>query len=330
MSIFHRTSGQGGENIATEILVYLLIQEQRFEAFKSKFFMNLFGTQSNTLSFIADMYTQIQFNNGRPDIIALVNDTLIVFELKLGSSLSGMDQLIKYTKIFNETIRLRTVFPSLPTISIKHTMLVYIAPEKYIQSSISITDSQIPGKSFTNYCGKKGITFKCMSWEKINDLLDTNNELENELRLYINSYLQLDFSKEEILVFKNLEIPEALQKSYNKINIIRSNISLENFGNIRFSQSFNYSGFYFSNNELEFYFGYLLHNWVEFKTPFSLQARKSRIDVKDKDMIVQKLLNLEFQYTKDKSKDELVIPFFIENESEWQFKLEEIIKKYNE
>lgn len=323
MSVFLRTSGQRGENVATEILVYLLNQKLRFEKFKNSFFNNLIGNQTNEFGYTTEMYTQRQFGYDRPDIVALVNGILMVFEIKLGSFLSGQDQLSRYTNIFNATNRLRRIFPSLYKNEIKDKMLIYIAPKKIIQSSISITDSQVKGGSFGKYCFNSGITFKSISWEKINDFLDYDNELEKELGLYIDIYLSKNFTKEEIMALNQTDVPKALLRLYKKIDYLKLNINFKSLDKIGQSDSSRYHGFYFGNDTKEFYFGYILPNWEAFGTPIFINIRKNRIH-QNVNKTINQLIEFGFQINKD-DPEEYLIPFDINNVSEWQIMIENVI-----
>ena len=90
MSIFDNVSGLKGENISTELLSYFLQKENQFIPFQKLFYLKIFNIPVDSKTLNAEVITQSQFFNGRPDFLCLTNDSLIVFENKLGSFLSGI------------------------------------------------------------------------------------------------------------------------------------------------------------------------------------------------------------------------------------------------
>ncbi len=91
MSIFKRTNNLSGENTSTEILAYFLEVGNDFIPFQKLFLQKIFDKPLSSGQLNLEIYTQLSFVDGRPDLIFITKDSLVFVENKLGSYLSGDD-----------------------------------------------------------------------------------------------------------------------------------------------------------------------------------------------------------------------------------------------
>jgi hypothetical protein len=113
MSLFRNVSGRIGEDIATEVVSYMLASNQDYIPFQKLFFNRVLSNPASSIQLQAETITQPSFEFGKPDFIVWANDAIIVGETKLGAYLSGDNQLIRYCEVFHRTDLLRNYFPFL-------------------------------------------------------------------------------------------------------------------------------------------------------------------------------------------------------------------------
>ena len=319
MSIFNKTNNLSGENTSTEILAYFLEVGNNFIPFQKLFLQKIFDKPLSSGQLNLEIYTQISFIDGRPDLILIINDAIVLIENKLGSYLSGDNQLFRYSKILNDLRNHQDIFrlSSIFDINkIENKFLVLIAPQNIISASERLTNEIVASDknlSFKQYCSDRKIIFKTISWEDILQDLDLSNSLQNELFLYVRDYINQGLTMEEKSILANDNFPVALDKLFNLMFSIRDSVNVQSFKVGRMSQSYKYFGFYIEHQSLSLYFGYFLPLWGQFKTPIFLQIRESYI--KNNNAVILKFIK-DNSFLRD-SNHEYILPFKIEECENW-------------
>jgi hypothetical protein len=132
MSLFKRFPGRSGEDISTEILACFLSSEDRYIPFQKLIFNRIFNVPSSSIQLQVETHTQATFKSGRPDLIIMTREAIIVLENKLGAYLSGDSQLISYCKVFEDSSTLKDYFRLFDIRKVKKKVLVFLAPRKII------------------------------------------------------------------------------------------------------------------------------------------------------------------------------------------------------
>lgn len=327
MGIFRNVSGLKGENIATEILSYLLSSKNNFIAFQKCFHQRIFGSSLSSSELEIEIVTQSGFPSGRPDMMACTNDSLILFENKLGSFLSGKDQLVKYTDLFNDEKSIDNIFKQIQFDKIKNKYLVLIAPRHIIKNAIKQSNEYLNDK-FDKYCSDKNIIFKTISWEDILsdiDNIDNKDTLQYELYLFVNDYLNKELNAEEVMILKNMDVPSALEKLFKIISTIKNDLDIIEYKTERVGQSYNYFGFHIEHNYFLCWFGYILPIWHEYETPVFLQIKEEWI--KDKQEDIMNLIK-ECKFSRNEEY-EYILPFDVDDIPNWKNDLAKILEEFN-
>ena len=328
MSIFKRTNNLNGENTSTEILAYFLEVGNNFIPFQKLFLQKIFGKLFTSGQLNLEIYTQLSFVDGRPDLILITNDSIVFIENKLGSYLSGDDQLFRYSKILNDLRIHQDIFKQSSIFDInkiENKFLVLIAPQSIISASERLTNESVArdyNRSFEQHCADRKIIFNTISWENILQDLDLSNSLQNELFLYVRDYINQGLTMEEKSILANDNFPVALDKLFNLMFSIRDSVNVQSFKVGRMSQSYKYFGFYIEHQSLSIYFGYFLPLWSQFKTPIFLQIRESYI--KNNNDAVLKFIK-DNNFSRD-SNHEYILPFKIEKCENWASELNRILE----
>ncbi len=326
MSLLSNISGLTGENVSTEILVHLLSSRDNFIPFQKLFFLRIFGVPTPAKHLNLEITSQRSFLLGRPDFICLTNDALLIFENKLGSFLSGDDQLIRYARLFENLKEFAPYFPFLDVESIKTKYLILISPNSIIEVAKIKTDEKSKrdyGIDFASFCNERDIIFKCISWEEILFDLDLNDSLQFELNEFVSSFVSQKLSEVEIMLLKDKNIPIALSKLFNEVSAIKSTFSLEGFKLSKVSQSYNYLGFFLQHQDLDLWFGYFFRLWQNYETAIFLQIKKGWIKSRNDeiDRVIQKI-----GFINDPTEGH-VLPFEMSSIEKWKEQLENILKE---
>ena len=323
MSLFNKIVNKGGEDIATEIITWMLTSKNEHVPFKKLFFNRFFSQKEDYPIYQTETITQPSFENiGRPDCIILIGKSIIIIETKLGAYLSGDDQLIRYCDVFNNIPLLKDYFPLMDISEIKNYYFSMLAPQKTIDKSYKLT-SELIGKDFKTWCKDREITFIPIPWEDMLSDLDLNNSIQKELYLLINDYIYQELKEDETMVLKNENVPSAISKLFKNIEDIKSHVSNKDIKTLRMSQSYNFYGFFIECKDYKSWFGYFLQIWGKYKTPIFLQIREDWIDINHRS-ILDKLSGYGFKYEKD---HEFVKPFFVDDIDNWKDELIKIISE---
>ncbi len=323
MSLFNNVSVRSGEDIATEVISYMLASRQEYIPFQKLFFNRILKKPLSSSQLQVETVTQATFEYGRPDLIILTNDTLIVVETKLGAYLSGDDQLIKYCNVFKDKM-LRAFFPFIEFESITKNILIYLAPRSTVDLSIAVCNrlsKRENGRDFIKWCTQQHIDFIPLFWEEVLSDLDTKNSVQNELFLFVESYIYQELNEEEIMILKDENVPNALNKLFNTIYDIRNYLASKKIKIGRLGQSYNYYGFQIESETLSSWFGYFLPIWEKYKTPVFLQVREEWIKG-EKGEVLKKLKKLGFS---QEPEQEFILPFSIDSIGTWKEDLTKII-----
>jgi len=322
MGLFRNTSGRTGEDIATEVISYMLDPQQAYIPFQKLFFNRVLQKPQSSAELKVKTTTQLPSAHGRPDFIVFAgtDNSLIIVETKLGAYLSGDDQLARYCKIFQEAKLLRDSLDIEPDMITKK-LLALLAPSRTIELSKQATDKycrQESGVDFQQWLSQQGIEFVKLAWEDILTYLDDWDSLQHELSLFVRGFINQELNEDEKMILKNKNVPAALNKLVNVINDIRLHLQaqgqVQGFTPGRMSQSYNYYGFTVENEAFSCWFGYFLPIWEKYGTPVFLQVQEDWIK-KEKDEILRKLRDNGFD--KDEQ-EQFVRPFAVDSIDSWK------------
>jgi len=323
LSLFNNVSGRSGEDIATEVISYMLDSRQEYIPFQKLFFNRILQKPLSSSQLQVETVTQATFESGRPDLIILTKDTLIVVETKLGAYLSGDDQLIRYCNVFKDK-QLRAFFPFIEFENISKNVLIFLAPRSTAKLSIAACNrlsKRDNGMDFIRWCTQQQIDFIPLPWEEVLSDLDTKDSLQNELFLFVESYIYQELNEEEIMILKDENVPSALNKLFNTIYDIRNHLASKEIKIGRLGQSYNYYGFHIESETLSSWFGYFLPIWEKYKTPIFLQVREEWIK-EEKGEVLKKLKKLGFN---QEPGHEFILPFSVDTIATWKEDLTKII-----
>ncbi len=327
MSLFKQIGGRSGEDIATEVVSFMLASMQDYVPFQKIFFHRILGTLESSAQLQAETTTQPSSDIGRPDLMILTKDALIIIETKLGSYLSGNDQLIKYCELFKKPKALRDYFPFLDPGDIKKKILVLLAPRTTIELSIKLSDRICKdkfGKNFISWMKQQGLKFVPLAWEDIIADLDHRDSLQNELMLFVNNYINQELTEEEKMILQDPKVPSAINKIINIVIDIRDYLMAKGYEMGRMGQSYNFYGFIIETENASFWFGYYLQVWGKYKTPVVLQLYEKRIKG-NKSEIMERIKKLGFE---KESATEFILPFSVDRIDTWKQDLFEILSAF--
>ena len=327
MSLFNYLPGKSGEDVSTEILAYFLSSKERFFPFQRLFFSRILNSRLSSTQLDAETQTQATFKAGRPDLIILSREAMVVLENKLGAYLSGDSQLVTYCKAFEDNSYFKNYFPLIDIEVSRKKFLVFLAPQKIVGLSISASDKACKkemGISFKDFLKEKDIAFVPLPWEELLDYLDLTDSLQNELYLFVRDYINQELIQEEKMVLQNPQIPSALTKLFKFIDELRNEVYAKGWKVSRISQSYLYYGFYIEPEKIEnLYFGYFLQLWENYKTPIFLQVHKESIKNMDKDSTEKTLIDNSFVHDRV---HHFIRPFKIDSIESWKDELTGILR----
>lgn len=206
--LFERLVKKAREDISTEILAYLLNEEDPYKQFGRKFINELTGEKESEKFIFQTQKSTSQ--NGRPDIIGVSNNYTIIIENKLDSGLSDYDQLIKYWEIFDsrEVSKMRRD-NGLPKESLKTFIL--LAPIVRIKQAVKMTEMKLGNSSIKDECLNRKVNFREADWESISKLLDEDHFIERELKSFVEKSLSKVLSLEDCeRITSNLNMDDLL------------------------------------------------------------------------------------------------------------------------
>lgn len=237
--LFERLVKKAREDISTEILAYLLNEEDPNKQFGRKFINDLTGEKESEKFIFQTQKSTSQ--NGRPDIIGVNNKYTIIIENKLDSGLSDYDQLIKYWEIFDsrEVGKMRRD-NGLPKESLKTFIL--LAPTVRIKQAVKMTEMELGNSSIEDECLNRKVNFREADWESISKLLDENHFIERELKSFVEKSLSKVLSLEDCKrITSNLNMDDPLAEG------IRDTLEI-------FAEDLEYAKFHYGGARFDIYF----------------------------------------------------------------------------
>ena len=323
VSVFSKTIGLLGEDTSTEVLAHLLSPESLSVPFQKLFFLKACGTPKSSSDLGVVITTRTVCRGGTPDALILTKDSIILLENKLGSPLSGEDQLVRYIKILESDAWVADAFTKFDLASIKQRVLVFLAPRVTIGASLKAT-AKTSGKDLDVLCTEASIALVPIEWEDLIRDLDDGNPLQRELRLYVQDYLEQELTMHERDLLADRNVPTALEKLFKKVMTIRDSMDVDGFKQGRMGQSYNYFGFSAEHKNITLWFGYSLPEWSNHSTPAVLQLRKQWIKgAEEPVMAVVK----EYGFMRDE-KAEWILPFQAAAIEQWEGRLREILERF--
>lgn len=326
MGLFRNTSGRTGEDIATEVISYMLASPQAYIPFQKLFFNRVLHKPLSSVELQVETTTQPSSEYGRPDFIILAGNSVIVVETKLGAYLSGDDQLTRYCQIFQKDDVLRGYFPAIEPNTVTERILAMLAPRTTIELSLAATDrhcKQQFSRDFLQWCSQQGIAFVPLPWEDVLTDLDVRDSLQHELFLFVRDFINQELNEDETMILKDKNVPTALNKLFNMIADIRDHLATQGFRTGRMGQSYNYYGFTIETEAFSCWFGYFLPIWGKYGTPVFLQVEQEWIKT-EKDKILGKLRDNGFDR---EEVHQFVRPFPVDSIAGWKQDLVELLSQ---
>ncbi len=331
MSVFNRTSGLRGEDVSTEILAYMLAPDQRgtpqrrhFVPFQKLFFLRVCGMARSSADLGAEVATQQTFAAGIPDALVLTEDSLILLENKLGSHLSGDNQLIRYLDALKDDAGLAQAFPTYDPQRIANRFLVLLAPRSIAFASVRQSEERALrdcGRPFARLCEDSRVSFVRVDWEDLVTDLDMDDALQRELVLYVQDYIDQEMTMSEKEALKNTDVPAALEKLFRRVAGMQSRLTADGYSPGRLGQSYNYYGFSVEHEALKLWFGYSLPQWGAYGTPVLLQIREEWIKG-ERAPVIEAVRRIGF--VRDE-KLEWVLPFKVDGMESWLDRLQDAL-----
>jgi hypothetical protein len=324
MSVFSRTVGLRGEDTSTEVLTYLLMPQTPFVPFQKLFFLRTCGVAKSSADMSAELVTQKECGGGIPDLLILTEDALILLENKLGSPLSGDDQLVKYVDILRKPDGIRGAFPTYEPSRIKRRILVFLAPAGSIMVSVQATQNHSlkeRGRTFEQLCGDSGVSFLSIKWEDVIADLDDSNALQRELRLYVQDNIGQELTVNEKDALSGTRVPTALEKVFKRLGMIRGALSVGGFTPGRMGQSYNYFGFIMEHECVSLWFGYSLPTWAKRGAPVVAQIREKWVKARKEEVLAA---IKQYGFTVDEEL-EWILPFRVEDIEGWDHRLRDVL-----
>ena len=239
--------------------------------------------------------------------------------------MSGDSQLLRYAEAFKKEKEIRRYFSVSMSAAVNRKVLVFLAPRKSIDISLSITEKAFKKKyhsGFKEFLNDNRIEFQKIEWEKVIGWLDKKDCFQNELFRFVEDFLSLELTKGEAMALQDPETPLGLFKLFRNILAIANEVSAKEWKIGRMTQSYLWYGFNIETGMTRLYFGYSLPLWPEFGTPVILQAKPADFKLDDKNLVLSRLTDNGFKFGKG---DKLFRPFKIETIDNWKKELFEIL-----
>lgn len=296
--------GLRSEDLTSEILSYIL-NKQEYSVYQRMFYNYLIEKHINkdTQELDFKVTTQVSFPNfGRPDILIKNDSDVFLIENKFYAPYSYGNQISRYFKLLqsadfdgykNKAICLLTIESRLPHY------------KKIIEDDI---------KSLSNI--DRTIKLKYLTWNKLLHLFKSNDFIIGNLSNYIyrNFLIDITINEKEMKILKDISTPQAIQKVFDIISRIRSNLNNEGFSTGRMSQSIIFFGFNIELLKCTVWFGYFFTAWQDDSfmecTPIYMQIKAEWVHSKIVNLNLEKTLRKN-GFIKDKS-NEWMRPFKVE------------------
>ncbi len=331
MSVFRRTSGLRGEDVSTEILAYMLspdghgtLQRRHFVPLQKLFFLRVCGKARSSADLGAEVVTQQAFDVGIPDALILIDDALILVENKLGSYLSGDNQLIRYLEVLKDNPGITRAFPTFAPELVTRRVLVLLAPRSIAFASVRQSEERAlrdHGVTFAQLCEESRVSFVRLDWEDLVGDLDMGDALQRELAFYVQDYIEQEMTMSEREALKNTDVPAALEKLFARLSGIQARLTVAGYRAGRMGQSYNYYGFSIEHEALKLWFGYSLPQWGTYGTPVFLQLREEWVTAV-REPVVEAIQRSRF--IKDE-RLEWVLPFKVDEIDSWPDRLNDVL-----
>ena len=271
-NLFDGIEGLRSEDLVTETLAFIL-RTPEYEPLQKIFYEFLLKDQKwgGTLGRQIEVRTQVNLQGRIPDIVLRSDDVYIVVENKFTAEFSGNDQLARYLKILTEAESGK-----------KHLVLLCprYAWERYEFQTLNQFKAQYPSlTSFEDLARRlhedAQVEFTPVCWDELLDLLDSESPIIASFSSFVRKrFLRpVHFTEEQRGLLMNIEIPETLERIITTVERVRGHLTSSEIQTGRFGQAARHYGFSIKKDGYEFWFGYILGTWGEFKTPFFVQCR---------------------------------------------------------
>lgn len=290
--LFIDTAGISGEDLTTEILRIILTEEE-FAPFQKLFYNRFLSKKEfkSTHEFIFEVQSQNSFEEGRPDLLIYNDNEVYCLENKFYAEFSSEDQLFRYRNLLRDNKKFIDC-------EIKKVFLLTVKKrQSYYESLVEELLKRLPDgeKKFSDL-------FYFIFWEDILELWKSDEYLVNALNDYIYHFYikEINFSSEDIVLIKDKNIPNLLEKLYQLTNQVRNEIAQRKFQPTSISSSYQWWGFYIDLDNVKAWFGFGLNLWKmekNFISPFGIQIQKNSIpSTFDLDKMRNDLESLNFEY----------------------------------
>ena len=327
MSLLDSIIGRRAEDVSTEVLAHLLSCHDAHVPFQRLFYQRVLDQAASSADLRTEIRTQTTFEVGRPDMVLLTKNALVVLENKLGAYLTSDDQLVRYCEVFENRQVLQEYFRLSPAEVPRRKIVVFLAPTHTLRPSLEASSAVCRHQcqmSFPEWCSEKDIEYRPLPWEQILDYLDLRDSLQEALCDFVAGFTDQRLTEEGRMILKNPEIAVAIRALFQRIDHIRDDLAGDCFKTGRMSQSCNYYGFEIKTASTVCWFGYFLTVWDRYGTPAFLQIKEDWITEEAKDAVKERLERLGFKEDKD---HQLLRPFVIDSIDRWTAELRDLLSE---
>lgn len=278
-SLFNKLIRLGGEDITTEILLYLLTDKE-YNHIKN-LIMPIIDL-NYSYDKIYTFQTQKRFDTyDRPDLIIESGEEIFIIENKFNAEFSKNNQVQRYIELLTRMDEYNS----------KNFILLTVRNRQhYLENKIK---KQIKTKDIEDHCKKLKINYRVVLWNEILKVIKCHDTLIRELEKFIeaNYIKSTSINRDEKKMLNSKAVPELLIKIWNAISLSKDFLSEKGYIVSRTSQS---RTTYLYN--VEFPWGKLciqlfIDFWEKYETPFVVQAMN---DWLKSDVDLEKLLKIDF------------------------------------
>ena len=278
MSLFSTVARRTGEDLITEVIGYLLNNEDVGEPFRTSFLSLVVP------DLLPDVKVDTQFaitGESRPDIRLMGGKGITVIEAKFGAGFQDL-QLLRYA----EHLKGLTRSANSGVIEEASYQLILLAPahrKKELLDKADIDSVSENGSKFKDYCAESSIRLKYVTWEDVTlKCFPERHQIQDELRDYIMDHLPIPLTKDARVALSDMANPNSLRALMATIQSFRSlevgqdeHTVLSSFGS-----SYNWAGYKLTRpkHNYSLWFGMILEPWSENGHPLYIQLRSEWVE----------------------------------------------------
>lgn len=271
LNLLAMLEGHKSEDLSTECLAFILAHPS-FRAAQQVFYAELLEDRSfaGTAERAFTVSTQFWCGSERPDLRIAGAHLCVLIENKFTAGYTE-GQIKRYADL-------------LQTEKVESKMLVLLCPQIWRTEYVRLAGQQFGMANVTEHELRKnlalapmGITFKVLSWERLLELIGSQDILTAELTRFVRSrYLHsIVFSRESLRMLMSSEIPDELERIFRLVDRVRDALHSLGLKTGSSSSALRWCGFYIDELGWQSWFGYSLLQWSRLHSPVVLQIVKS-------------------------------------------------------